>query len=148
MKILLLFLPLMSFAQTPLKVALVKMPYVGERNTAEKSGGPDYVESGGLQKQIDGLGSKTKPVSTVALTPDEQKSYGEWNRLALANGDLAKIVAEDRRDGYLPVGLLANCNAAWGCSRAFSTPALRRSRCEWAWCTSTRTAITTRPRQP
>lgn len=114
MKTVLLLLPLMSFAQTPLKVALVKMPYVGERNTAEKSGGPDYVESGGLQKQIEGLGCKTKPISTVALTAEEQNAYGEWNRFALANGDLAKIVAEDRRDGYLPVGLLANCSAAWG----------------------------------
>ena len=102
------------FAQTPLKVALVKMPYVGERNVPETAGGPDYVEAGGIQKQIDGLGCRTKPVSTVALTADEHKSYGEWNRYALANGDLAKIVAQDRRDGYLPVGLLANCSATWG----------------------------------
>lgn len=114
MKIALFLLPLMAFAQSPLKVALVKMPYVGERNTAEKSGGPDYVQSGGLEKQIEGLGAKLKPPATVALAPDEEKAYGEWNRLALANGDLAKIVAEGLRGGYLPIGLLANCSASWG----------------------------------
>jgi arginase len=114
MKIALFLFPLLVFAQTPVKVGLVKMPYAGERNLPEKSGGPDYVESGGIQKQIDGLGVRTKPVSTVSLTADEQKSYGEWNRLAIANGDLGRIIAEDRRDGYLPVGLLANCSALAG----------------------------------
>src|SRR4249920_808166 len=81
-------------------IALVKMPYVGERNTAERSGGPDYLELGGIQKLIDRRGCRTKPVSTVALTADQQKSYGEWNRLALANGELAKMITAERRGGY------------------------------------------------
>jgi hypothetical protein len=76
------------------RVALVKMPYVGERNTAERSGGPDYLEQGGIQALLEGRGCRTRPTSTVALTADEQKAYGEWNRLGLANGDLATIVAD------------------------------------------------------
>jgi arginase len=48
------------------------------------------------------------------LSPHEQKAYGEWNRLALANGVLGKQVAELRRAGYLPIGLLANCSALPG----------------------------------
>src|ERR1700687_4258938 len=100
-----------AFAQN---IALVKMPYVGERNTAERSGGPDYLEQGGIQKLIDGMHCRTKPVSTIALTADEQKSYGEWNRLALANGELAKAIAAERRDGYVPLGLLANCSSLAG----------------------------------
>lgn len=91
------------------KVALVKMPYVGERNTAERSGGPDYLEHGGIQGRLEGLGCLTRPVAAVELSPEEQKSYGEWNRLALANGALGRHVAEIRRAGYLPIGLLANC---------------------------------------
>jgi arginase len=95
-------------------IALVKMPYVGERNTAERSGGPDYLEQGGIQKLIDGMHCRTKPVSTVTLTADQQKSYGEWNRLALANGELAKMITAERRGGYVPVGLLANCSSLAG----------------------------------
>ena len=38
------------------KVALVKMPYIGERNAAERSGGPDYLEQGGIQKLLAGRG--------------------------------------------------------------------------------------------
>jgi arginase len=109
-----------SFAQShdgsrsPVRVALIKMPYVGERNVPELSGGPDYLEQGGIQKLLEERGSPTRPVSTVALTADEEKTYGTWNHLALANGDLAKLVADERRSGNLPVGLLANCSSILG----------------------------------
>jgi arginase len=96
------------------RVALVKMPYVGERNTAELSAGPDYLAQGGIQALLEQRGFQTRPVSTVGLSPDDQKAYGEWNRLSLANGELAKMVAGERRGGSLPVGLLANCSALPG----------------------------------
>jgi arginase len=96
------------------RVALVKMPYRGERNVPELSHGPDYLEAGGIQKLLEQRGYRTEAISTVALAPDEQKAYGEWNRLALANGDLGKLVAEQRRRGYFPAGLLANCSALAG----------------------------------
>src|SRR2546430_14576184 len=98
----------------PVRVALVKMPYVGERNVPDTSRGPDYLEQGGIQKLLEAQGVQTQPVSTTALTADEEKAYGSWNKLALASGDLAKTVSEERRSGYLPVGLLANCNGILG----------------------------------
>src|SRR5213594_691295 len=97
-----------------LRVALVKMPYVGERNVPDTSRGPDYLEQGGIQKLLEDQRVQTKPASTTALTTDEEKAYGSWNKLALASGDLAKLVSEERRSGYLPVGLLANCNGILG----------------------------------
>ena len=116
------FLPILgvAFAQNregsanPVRVALVKMPYVGERNVPDTSRGPDYLEQGGIQKLLEAQGIQTKPVSATALTADEEKAYGSWNKLALASGDLAKLVSEERRSGYLPVGLLANCNGILG----------------------------------
>ena len=95
-------------------VSLIKMPYRGERNLADLSDSPDYLEKGSLAKQLADLGWRVRPVSTVALTPEEQKAYGEWNRLGLANGHLAQIVAADLKDGRFPVGLLANCSALMG----------------------------------
>jgi arginase len=116
------FLPLLGVAFTqnassnanPVSVALIKMPYVGERNVPDTSRGPDYLEQGGIQKLLDAQGVQTKPVSATALTADEEKAYGSWNKLALASGDLAKLVSEERRSGYLPIGLLANCNGILG----------------------------------
>ena len=113
-------LPAVSFAQNhdatakPVRVALVKMPYVGERNIPELSGGPDYLEQGGILKLLDAQGFQTKLASPVALSADEEKAYGSWNRLALAEGQLAKVIADERRNGYLPVGLLANCSSILG----------------------------------
>ena len=96
------------------RVALVKMPYVGERNVPELSGGPDYLEQGGLRKLLEDQGFQTKLASPVALSAEEERAYGSWNRLALAEGQLAKVVAEERRNGNLPVGLLANCSSILG----------------------------------
>src|SRR6266853_908664 len=113
-------LPLLavSFAQTkaakgnPVRVALVKMAYVGERNVPDTSRGPDYLEQGGIQKLLEDQGIQTTPVSTTALTAEEEKAYGSWNRLALASGELARLVSEERRNGYLPVGLLGGMPVA------------------------------------
>jgi arginase len=115
---LLLFLvPATVLAQknsNPATVALIKMPYVGERNTAERSGSPDYLEQGGIRSRLEERGWRTQPVSSVDLSAADQKAYGEWNRLAIANGILGKQVAEARRAGDLPIGLLANCSALPG----------------------------------
>src|SRR5215471_692463 len=97
------------------RIALVKMPYVGERNVPDTSRGPDYLEEGGIRKLLEQQGVQVRSAAdTVALTPEEEKAYGSWNHLALASGDMAKIVAEERRAGYVPIGLLANCNALLG----------------------------------
>jgi arginase len=96
------------------RVALVKMPYRGERNLPDRSDGPDALEQGGLAALLQAQGCRLKPVATVALSAEQQKAYGEWNRLGLANGELARRVAALRREGYLPVGLLANCSSLLG----------------------------------
>src|SRR6266481_6347023 len=95
-------------------VSLVKMPYRGERNLPDLSDSPDYLEKGGLSKLVERQGCRVRPISTVVLGPEEQKAYGEWNRLSLANGHLARIVAAEVKAGALPVGLLANCSALMG----------------------------------
>src|SRR5438552_18097108 len=91
----------------PVRVALVKMPYVGERNVPDTSRGPDYLEEGGIRKLLEQQGAQVKPTDTVALTAEEEKAYGQWNHLALAAGEMAKTVADERRGGYMPIGLLA-----------------------------------------
>jgi len=113
-------LPAVSLAQTrgsapiSVHVALVRMPYVGERNVPELSGGPDYIQQGGIQKLLEDHGFQAKQVSGISLTPEEDKAYGAWNRLAIANGDLGKLVSDERRSGNFPVGLLANCSSILG----------------------------------
>lgn len=95
-----------------LKLALVKMPYTGSRSGSEVSDNPDYLERGGIANELEGLGFALKPViDTVRLTDDEERDYGEWHRMGIANGHLADIVAGNEGDGYLTVGLLGSCAA-------------------------------------
>src|SRR6266699_1349438 len=90
------------------------MPYVGERNVPDTSRGPDYLEEGGIRQLLEQQGVQVQPTVTVALTADEERAYGSWNHLALASGDMTKLVAEERRKGNLPIGLLANRNGLLG----------------------------------
>ena len=97
-----------------IRVAPVKMPYSGARNVPELSGGPDYLDEGGVVQLIEEAGGTVKPIPTVKLTEEENKDYGEWHRLGLANAHLGDIVAANEREGYLTVGLLANCSSLSG----------------------------------
>jgi arginase len=96
------------------KAALVKMPYSSARNVAELSEVPDYLERGGLSGLLARLDVELAPIGTVVLTPDEQRQYGEWHRLGLANKHLAGLVAENTKAGFISVGLLANCSSLMG----------------------------------
>ena len=80
--VMLVLIPSVSFAQSPksdvkqVRVALVKMPYVGERNVPDTSRGPDYLEEGGIRKLLEQQGAQVKATDTVALTAEEEKAYG------------------------------------------------------------------------
>ena len=110
-----------SFGQTDfrddserIRVAPIKMPYSGARNVPELSDNPDYLEAGGLVALLEDSGAVVKPIPTISLTREEENDYGTWHRLALANAHLGDVVAQNLKDGYLTVGLLANCNSVIG----------------------------------
>ena len=109
--------------QASLRVALVKQPYHGGRNVAELSRNPDYLEEGGIAGMLAEAGYDVTPVQTVALTQEEEREYGEWHRLGLANGHLAERVAADLKAGRIPMGLLANCNGLLGMLGGFQRSA-------------------------
>lgn len=96
------------------RVALVKMPYSGSRNVAELSGAPDYLEQGGLVDLLEGMDVELRETTTVALTPEQDDDYGEWHRMGMASGNYGELVADNERNGWLTVGLLANCTSLLG----------------------------------
>lgn len=95
-------------------VALVKMPYRGARNVPEISDVPDYLEAGGIETMLRDRGYRLAETSTIRLLPEEENDYGEWHRLGMANGHLGEVVARNRKEGFLPIGLLANCSSLMG----------------------------------
>lgn len=82
-----------------LKVAIVK-------NDSE---GPKTMAEGGLIPLLEKLGCAVEKIDTVALTPEEQEEYGEWNRDALESRHIGRLVGDNRIGDGLIIGLLTNC---------------------------------------
>ena len=97
----------------PVRVGLVVMPYVGERNVSELSPGPELVAAG-VPTVLQKLGAAVPPAEIVRLAPVEEREYGAWHRLALANAHLADTLSGHIRRGDLGVGVLANCSSLLG----------------------------------
>lgn len=93
-----------SDAEGRLRVALAKQPL----SPTGSSPGPNTMASGGIQQLLAGMGAVIR-IDEAALTPDEATEYGAWKRLGMALGHFADIVANNERDGYFTVGLLATC---------------------------------------
>jgi arginase len=95
------------------KVSLVLQPYTGSRSGAELSTGPNILEPF-VQELVAELGIEKSGPQTIKLTAAEEKDYGVWHRVGLANGHLARIVSERFKKNEFPLGLLGNCNSLLG----------------------------------
>lgn len=108
-------LPAFALSAAAVKVDVIKQPYGGARNVAEISMNPDYIHASGLERLIEEWGGQLiRPVQDVRLDAEQERQYGEWNRMALANSNMAKLVREGRGDDVLTIGLEANCNVLLG----------------------------------
>jgi arginase len=87
-----------------IRVALAQQPF----SPTGLSKGPSTMAEGGIQKILADMGADVR-VREARLTPDEDEEYGGWKRLGMALGHFADIVAQNERDGYFTVGLLATC---------------------------------------
>jgi arginase len=97
------------------KVDVIKNPYGGSRNTPELSTNPDYIHAAGIERLIGEWGGELiRPVQDVRLNAEQERQYGEWNRMALANSNFAEIVREGLQDDLITIGLEANCNDLLG----------------------------------
>jgi len=108
-------LPLTVIAAETIKVDVIKNPYSGARNSPELSTNPDYIHAAGLERLIGEWGGELiRPVQDIRLKPEQERQYGEWNRMALANANFADVVREGLQDDMITVGLEANCNDLLG----------------------------------
>lgn len=123
-KIILVIIPLftavsISFALTmiedkdPVQLAVVLQPVSGSRSGPEMSKGPQIMYKG-VARMLSEMGIEEEAKEIVKLTPEEEKDYGAWHRVGLANGHLNRTVARLRREGLFPLGLLSNCNSLTG----------------------------------
>ena len=102
-------------ADAGVKVDVIKNPYGGQRNVPELSTNPDYIHAAGLERRIVEWGGELiRPVQDIRLNAEQERQYGEWNRMALANANFAVKVREGLEDTQITIGLEANCNDLLG----------------------------------
>ncbi len=102
-------------ANAAVKVDVIKNPYSGARNSPELSTNPDYIHAAGLERLIGEWGGVLiRPIQDIRLNAEQERQYGEWNRMALANANFADAVREGLQDGLITIGLEANCNDLLG----------------------------------
>jgi len=102
-------------ANAEVLVDVIKNPYGGARNVPELSTNPDYIHAAGLERLIGEWGGELiRPVQDIRLDAEQERQYGEWNRMALANANFADAVREGSRDDVITIGLQANCNNLLG----------------------------------
>ena len=102
--------PLISAAQSnPKNAEKIKVMIVKNR-----SEGPAVLVQGGLMDLLARLGCDVAKVSTVKLTPEEEKEYGEWNRDALESKHLGELIGENKEGEFFTIGLLENCTDLLG----------------------------------
>ena len=102
-------------AHADVKVDIIKNPYGGSRNVPELSTNPDYIHAAGLERLVDEWGGElVRPVQDIRLDAEQERQYGEWNRMALANANFAAAVREGSADDVITIGLEANCNDLLG----------------------------------
>ena len=76
------------------------------RNASE---GPRIMAEGGLPEMLRRSGFSVSGVETVKLSPAEEKEYGAWNRGAVENMHIGRLVSAHRLNEGLTIGLLTNC---------------------------------------
>ena len=102
-------------ANAAVKVDVIKNPYGGQRNTPELSTNPDYIHAAGLERLIgEWGGTLIRPIQDIRLDEEQERQYGEWHRMALANANFADVVRKGLQDNPITIGLEANCNDLLG----------------------------------
>ena len=76
------------------------------RNASE---GPRVMAESGLLDLLRRNGFAAAGVETIKLTPAEEKEYGAWNRSALENSHIGRLVSAHLLNEGLTIGLLTNC---------------------------------------
>jgi len=95
------------------KVSIVLQPFSGSRSGQELSPGPELMYKEAVKVLAEAEIEQTSK-EIIKLYPEEEKDYGVWHRVGLANGHLGRTVAPLVRKGIFPLGLLSNCNSLTG----------------------------------
>lgn len=96
-----------------MEITLITLPHNAQGRGKGGAAGPDALVQSGLAAELAAQGHQVRHLA-VELSSQEEQSYGGWQRVGLANGHLAALVAAERAEQRFVVGLLSDCNGVLG----------------------------------
>ncbi|HET6376905.1 MAG TPA: arginase family protein [Methylocella sp.] len=96
-----------------MQIALIAFEHCTDSDHGTAAG-PEALLRAGLAARLRALGHSAAAPKRVTLATGEEEAYGAWNRIGLANGHLARLVADALRANSFPLVLQSNCYAAAG----------------------------------
>lgn len=96
-----------------MRLASITMPYATDSDPGTAAG-PDALLRAGLLDRLREQGHDVTGPFHATLRPEDEAAYGAWNRIGLANAQLACRVSETVSSGALPILLESNCYGAIG----------------------------------
>lgn len=115
-----------------MKLTLITFPYSTDADS-NAAKGPDALLQGGVPKALIDAGHDVADPVRVELADSEKTAYGAWNRIGLANGRLAAIVAKAIEAQSVPLILESNCYAALGVLAGLLTSGASPNRIGMVW---------------
>lgn len=94
-------------------ISVITLPFNAQGKGKGGAAGPEALVRSGLLGEVSRQGHSVV-VNAVEMSAAEESAYGGWQRVGLANGHLADLVAEARQQGRFVVGLLSDCNGVLG----------------------------------
>lgn len=105
-----------------MRISVIAQPYNVQGKGVGGGAGPGALLRAGLTDQLRAQGHAVRGPAVVELGAEEERHYGDWNRVGTANARLAELVAAARDDGVaaarddggLILTLGADCNSVLG----------------------------------
>jgi hypothetical protein len=89
-------------------------PFTDSRSGPEKLDGPEIMYKSGIPDLLTSLECNIHNVYEVEIPENLQNQYGEWNRAAISNNDLARHIWAFDKDEYFILGLLSGSKSLCG----------------------------------
>ena len=102
-----------TLASAEVEVGILINPYAGDR-AGPAIGDDAAAMMQGTAAAIAAAGGRIAREDTIALSAEDEKQYGRWNRFGLASGHLADRAAANYRSELLNIGLYNNCSSLMG----------------------------------
>lgn len=115
-----------------MRFATITFPYSTDADKGAAAG-PDALLQAGLTRCLGEAGHEIVGPLHVELSPEEEATYGSWNKIGFANARLAQLILDATKAQAFPILFESNCYAAVGALAGLLKSAVSAPRLGMVW---------------